>query len=101
MAKAMKKLGIKQDELQAQQVIIVLEDKELVFNNPQISKVDMMGQVSYQIVGTPEERSRTVSISEEDVKTVMEQTRADKKSAEEAIKKHKGDLASAILELQS
>ena len=51
MKQAMKKMGMKQEELNAKQVIIVLEDKELVFENPGVSKVNMMGQDTYQITG--------------------------------------------------
>ena len=101
MAKAMKKLGIKQDELDASRVIIVLQDKELVFENPKVSRVNMMGEESYQIVGVPEEKSlnKELEISEEDIKTVAQQANVSLEKAKEAILKHKGDLAEAILEL--
>jgi len=101
VAKAMKKLGIKQDELDASKVVITLKDKELVFDNPKVSCVNMMGEESYQIVGTPEERSLTSEpeISEDDIKTVAQQANISLEEAKEAILKHNGDLAEAILEL--
>src|SRR3989338_2742384 len=103
IAKAMKKLGIKQDELDASKVIIVLQDKELVFENPKVSRVNMMGEESYQISGTPEERSLSnePEISEDDIKTVAQQANVSLEVAKEAILKHNGDLAEAILELTS
>jgi len=102
MAKAMKRMGIQQTELDAKEVIIRLEDKELVFTKPQVAKVNMMGQETFQVIGTPEERSISTEpeISEEDIQTVIDQTGVDKEKALEAIKKHKGDIAAAILELK-
>lgn len=101
MQKAMKKLGIAQQDLDAVEVVIKLKDnKELVFKNPTVSKVNMMGQESYQIVGECEEKTREAEISEEDVKTVIEQTGKTKEDAVSALKKNKGDLAAAIMELK-
>jgi nascent polypeptide-associated complex subunit alpha len=102
MAKAMKRMGIQQTELDAKEVIIRLEDKELVFVNPQVAKVNMMGQETFQVIGTPQERaiSSEPEISEEDVQTVVDQTGAEKEAALAAVKKHKGDIAAAILDLK-
>lgn len=93
---AMKRLGIKQEEIDATEVIIKTKDKDLVIKNPQISKINMMGQESLQIVGDIQEVSR---ITEEDIKTVMEQADVDKKTAMKALEKNNGDLAAAILDL--
>ena len=105
MEQAMKKMGMKQEEIPATEVIIKLADKEgkeLVIAEPQVTKVNMMGQETYQIVGEAHERERSseVAITEEDVKTVMEQAKVDKKTAQSALKKSKGDIAEAILTLQ-
>lgn len=101
MAKAMKRMGIQQTELEAKQVIIKLDDKELIFTNPQVSKVNMMGQETYQIVGNAEEKttSTTPEISEDDIKTVMEQTGKNHDESKTAIENNNGDLAAAIMEL--
>ena len=102
VAKAMKKLGIKQDNLEATKVVITLADKELVFENPQVSKVNMMGEETYQIIGEPKEKmlNSEMEISEEDIKTVIEQTNCDEETAKKLIKEHNGDLAGAIIELK-
>jgi nascent polypeptide-associated complex subunit alpha len=102
MAKAMKRMGVQQVELDAKEVIIRLEDKELVFVKPQVAKVNMMGQETFQVIGTPEERSISTEpdISEEDIQTVVDQTGVEKEAALEAIKKHNGDIAAAIIELK-
>lgn len=97
---AMKKLGIQQIEIPATQVIIKTEDKDLIIENPQVSKVNMGGQETFQIIGDVIEREREIEISDEDVKTVVEQTNADEETARESIKKHEGDLAAAIMELK-
>jgi len=103
MQQVMKRMGIQQTEIEAKEVIIRTAEKELVFSNPHVAKINMMGQQTYQIVGEPEERalSSEPEISEEDIKTVMEQAGVERKTALAAIKKHKGDLAEAILELKS
>ena len=103
MQQAMKKMGIQQTEVDAVRVIIQTEDKELIFENPQVSKVNMMGQETYQVVGEPVEReiSSEPEISEEDIKTVMEQAEVDEATAKKAIDEAKGDLAEAIMALKS
>jgi nascent polypeptide-associated complex subunit alpha len=102
MQKAMKRLGIKQEEIPATEVIIKTPDRDLVIPNPQVSKVNMMGQNTFQIVGEAHEQEKdtTPSISEEDVKTVMEQASVSEDKAREALESSKGDLAEAILVLQ-
>lgn len=102
MKQAMKRMGIQQEEIDAKEVIIKLEEQEIVISNPQVSKVNMMGQDTYQIVGEEEIRDldSTPEISEDDVKTVMDQTGASEAEAKAAIEECKGDLAEAILKLK-
>ena len=100
MQQAMKRMGIQQVDIEAKEVIIRTEDKELVFTNPQVSKINMMGQETYQVIGEPEERELSAGISEEDIETVMEQANVDKKKALAALEKHNGDLAEAIMDLK-
>jgi nascent polypeptide-associated complex subunit alpha len=100
LAKAMKKMGIQQEDLPATEVIIKMQDKELIISNPQVAKVNMMGQETYQITGEAVERHLEPSITEDDVQAVVEQTGVSHDEALEAIKKHDGDLAAAILELK-
>jgi nascent polypeptide-associated complex subunit alpha len=102
MQQAMKRMGIKQDELPATKVIILLEDSQIVINQPSVMKVNMMGQESYQISGEEEilPLDSTPDITEEDIATVMEATGASRKDAEQAIASTKGDLAQAILNLK-
>ncbi len=102
MAQAMRRLGIQQTEIDAIEVIIRTPDKELVISNPQVSKVNMMGQESIQVVGNIEERavSSEPEIRDDDIKTVMDQAGVSEEEAKDAIAKNKGDLAAAIMSLQ-
>jgi nascent polypeptide-associated complex subunit alpha len=102
LAHAMKRLGIQQTEIPATEVIIKTPDSEIVILEPQVSKVNMMGQETFQIVGKIYERAKTEesSINDEDVKTVMEQAGVSKEKATAALKKANGDLAKAIMDLQ-
>jgi nascent polypeptide-associated complex subunit alpha len=102
MRMAMKKLGIQQEEIAAKEVIIRLEGKEIVISNPNVTKVNMMGQDTYQVVGEESERSLSSEpeISEEDITTVAEQAGVSKEQALKALQEAKGDLAEAILKLK-
>lgn len=102
MQQAMKRMGIQQQDIDATEVIIKCPDKQIVIANPQVAKVNMMGQETYQIVGQAEEQSLDTKpeINEEDIKTVMEQAGVDENKAKEFIEKHDGDLAAAILDLK-
>ena len=102
MAQMMKRMGIQQTEIDATEVIIKTPDKELVVTNPQVSKVNMMGQETIQVVGDIHEReiSAEPAISEDDIKTVMEQAGVSEEQARATIEENKGDLAAAIMSLQ-
>ncbi len=102
MQKAMKKLGIKQEEIDAELVIIKTAGKDLVIRNPQVSRVNMMGQESIQIVGNIEEveRNEAVEINEDDIATVIEQTNCTREESVEALEQSSGNIAEAILKLQ-
>ena len=102
MQKAMKRLGIRQEEIEAEEVIIRLEDKDIIIKNPNVSKVNMMGQETFQIVGNAIEmpRSTKPEISEDDIATVTEQTGCTREEASEALEEANGNLAEAILKLQ-
>lgn len=101
MRQVMKKMGVQQQELEVNEVIFRMVGREIVIQNPSVSKVNMMGQETYQVVGEAHERSldTTPDISEEDVQTVMDQTNCSKEKAEKAIEESKGDLAEAIMSL--
>jgi nascent polypeptide-associated complex subunit alpha len=102
-AKVMKRMGIQQQEIDATEVIIKTLDKELVISNPQVSKINMMGQETFQVIGDVTEReiSSEPEIKEEDITTVMEQAKVSREEAKKAISEAHGDLAQAILDLNN
>lgn len=102
MRQAMKKMGIQQVEIDADEVIIRSKEKEIVITEPQVSKVNMMGQETFQVVGNVHERERSSEpeINEDDIKTVAEQADVSEEKAEQALKEEKGDIAAAILRLK-
>lgn len=103
MNQMMRKMGISQQEIEATQVIIRTSEQEYIFKSPQVSKVNMGGQETYQIIGVPELQSLSSNpdISEEDIQTVMDGTGVQKEKALEAIQNCEGDLAQAILNLSN
>lgn len=102
MKQAMKRMGIKQDEIEATQVVIRTPAKDLVIDEPQVVKINMMGQDSFQISGQVKEvaRSTSVEVSQDDINTVIEQTGCTEDEAKDAIKEADGDLAEAILKFK-
>lgn len=98
----MRKMGIQQQEMDALEVVIKLPDKQLVFKNPSVSHMNMMGQKMFQVQGEPEEvpYESTSEITDEDIQTVMDQTNVSREEARNAIESANGDLAEAIINLQ-
>ena len=96
MEQAMKKLGVKQEEIEAIEVIIKTAEKDYIIRNPGVTKINMMGNESLQITGNIEEIE---SFNEDDVKTVMEQAKVDENTARKKLKENKGDIAKTILDL--
>lgn len=95
---AMKKLGVKQEIIDASEVIIKTKlGKNLIVKNPQVTKVNMMGQESLQIIGDIVEEN---GITQEDIYTVAEQADVEPEIAKKALERNKGDLAAAILALK-
>ncbi|MFH1285584.1 MAG: nascent polypeptide-associated complex protein [Candidatus Micrarchaeota archaeon] len=101
MKRMMQQLGIKSEEISAKRVIIEKENESIVFDDPQITIIEMPGQgKSWQIVGKEKVVAKENAPSEEDVKLVMEQSGKGKEEAEKALKESKGDIAEAILKLK-
>ncbi len=97
MQALMKQMGIKSEEIDAVKVTIQASDgKEIVISEPQVTKITMQGQTSFQIAGKVEVVEKS---SEEDVKLVMEQAGCSEEEAKAALEKSGGDIAQAILSL--
>lgn len=102
MERMMKRMGIKVDEIDAQQVVIKCVDKEIIIDSPQVVKTVMQGKDSFQISGDVREEKGQVrlDISLDDVRMVAEQARVSEQEARAALEKSGGDLAQAIIDLK-
>ncbi len=112
LRKAMKRLGIKVEEVQAVRVVIELEGgSRLVVEDPQVMVMRARGQPPMiYVVGEPVEEKPVeagesggeggVEISEEDVALVAEQAGVSLEEARRALEEAGGDIAEAILRLQ-
>jgi nascent polypeptide-associated complex subunit alpha len=103
LSQAMRQMGISQEEIDAERVIIQCAGKNIIISEPNVTKIKMSGDESFQISGkiSEEGRSSEAEISGEDISTVVEQTGVSREDAECALKECKGDLAEAILKLKS
>jgi len=99
MMKAMQRLGIKQEKVDAEEVIISCKEKDIVIRNPDVVIVDFQGQKMFQISGVVEEREKT-GIRDEDIALVAEKAGVSEEKAKEALEKVGGDIAKALLELE-
>jgi nascent polypeptide-associated complex subunit alpha len=90
-----------------EEVIIRTSKKEITIEQPQVSILEMQGQKIFQIIGgkieerTPESKGSQFSVSEEDAQLVADQTGKSLEEAKNALEECEGDLAKAILLLQS
>jgi len=108
LRKAMKRLGIKMEELRATRVIIELEDgRKMAVDEPQVTIMRAKGQPTMlYVIGEPvevesqTEEAETPSITEEDVRLVAEQAGVSLEEARKALEEAGGDIAAAILKLQ-
>ena len=92
----MSKMGIKQEEVEATRVVIESSDRKIVISNPQVVKITMQGNESWQITGETHEET---GVSDEDVKMVAEKSGKSVKEARKALEDTGGDIASAIMAL--
>jgi nascent polypeptide-associated complex subunit alpha len=94
----MKRMGISQEPLDVKRVIFEMQDKNLVIDEPSVSKVQMQGQDTYQVNGETREESKE-GFSEDDIKMVIEKTNKSEKQVREFLEQNNGDIALAIIEL--
>ncbi len=91
----MKQLGINQEQIDAKRVVIEKEDGNIIIDNPNVVKISMKGNESFQVSGEIREES---GFSEEDIRMIAERTGKSEKEAKEALEST-GDIAEAILRL--
>ena len=104
MKSMLSKMGIKTEVVDAIKVVIETNDKNIVIENPQITKISAQGSVSFQVGGEVHEEQKqiAVDITNDDVKMVMDQAGiSDEQKARDALENSEGDIAAAILELKN
>ena len=97
MQAMMKQMGIAQEEIEAERVIIEKQDGKIIIDNPSVQKIKMPGQESWQITGEAHEENSEAT--ESDIALVSEKTGSSKSEAKKALQETKGDIAEAILRL--
>ncbi len=98
MEQMLKKLGMKMDNIPANEVIIKTDSGDITIENPQVVKTSMKGQVVFQVSGNVKERA----FSDEDIKLVMEQSGvSDKEKIKQALQETNGDIVEAIMKLKN
>jgi len=109
----MQRMGMNMDSVgDVKQVIIRTADKDIVIDEPEVAILQVQGQKMYQVIGgqvseqAPSQGGTTAALlkpafSEEDVQLVADQTGKSLEKAKEALQECGGDLAKAILLLQS
>jgi nascent polypeptide-associated complex subunit alpha len=109
----MQRMGMNMDSVpEVQQVIIRTAEKDIVIDEPEVAILQVQGQKMYQVIGgqvseqAPSARGAArvpvaPAFSEEDVQLVADQTGKSLEKAKEALQECGGDLAKAIMLLQS
>ena len=102
----MQRMGMSMDEVtDVQEVLIKTSSKEIRIEKPEIAVLEVQGQKIYQVTGgkvTEKSAERkSTGIAEEDVRLVADQTGKSPDEARRALEESGGDLAKAILLLQS
>jgi nascent polypeptide-associated complex subunit alpha len=107
----MQRMGMNMDSVpDVEQVIIKTSSKEIVVEQPEVAILEMQGQKIFQVIGgqvtekAPERKTtaaHAITVSEEDVQLVADQTGKSPDAARKALEECEGDLAKAILLLQT
>ncbi len=112
----MKQMGMNMNELgDIKRVILQGDNKEIVIEGPQVTSINVQGTKMYQIAGGREtERKIQVTgdletapekeplvLPEEDILLVAQQANVSMEKAKAALENSDGDLAQAIIKLQT
>ncbi|MEM2099546.1 MAG: nascent polypeptide-associated complex protein [Candidatus Bathyarchaeia archaeon] len=104
----MQRMGMSMDTIEdVEQVVIKTTNKDIIIQQPEVAILSMQGQKIFQITGgtiteqTTQRAAPKLAIAEEDIKLVADQTGKTPEEARKALEECEGDLAKAILLLQS
>lgn len=102
MKNLMAKMGIKSSEINALRVIIEGTDKNIIIENPQVTKIEAQGTISFQVAGDVSESVKEieVQVTEDDINMVAEKTGiTDRELIKSKLIEENGDIAKTILDL--
>ena len=104
MQQMMKQMGINSEEIEAERVIIEKSDGRIIIESPNVQRIKMQGQESWQITGEAREEDAvedldSEEISEEDIKLVMAKTGRGRDKVMDVLEETDGDIAEAIIKL--
>lgn len=101
----MQRMGLNMDAMpDVEQVVIKTSNKEIIIEEPEVAILEMQGQKIFQVTGgkiSEKAAERKLTIPEEDVRLVADQTGKSLEEARKALEECGGELAKAILLLQS
>ncbi len=100
----LERMGINMQEVKgAEEVIIKTDEKEIVIRDPTVYEIKAKGMRMFQVSGSDieEKEIEKPKISEEDIALVMSQTGVSKERAIAALEEANGDIALAIMHLQT
>ena len=101
----MQRMGMSMNAVEdVEQVIIKTSGKEITIEEPEVAILEVQGQKIFQITGgkmTEKVAEQKLTIPEEDIRLVADQTGKSPEEARKALEECGGDLAKAILLLQS
>ena len=98
MQQMMKQMGVDMDEINADKVEIHIGDKKMVFNDPEVKKMDAQGNEMFHLMGNYKQEEKETGPADEDIELVMEKTDCSREEAEEALTDAE-DVAEAVMEL--
>lgn len=99
----MKRMGVGMSEIpDVREVVLRTGTKEIVVENPEVAVLDLHGQKIFQVAGESVteraiEMEKEMTVPEEDVRLVADQTGKSMEEARKALEEAEGDLAKAIL----
>jgi nascent polypeptide-associated complex subunit alpha len=104
----MQRMGMNMNAVEdVKEVVIRTGSKDIVITEPEVSILEVQGQKMFQIMGgqmvekAPQRKPEEPAVAEEDVRLVADQTGKSLEEARRALEESSGDLAKAILLLQS
>jgi nascent polypeptide-associated complex subunit alpha len=101
----MQRMGLSMDAVpDVEEVVIKTGSKEITIEEPEVAIMEVQGQKIFQVTGgkiVEKAVERKLVVPEEDVRLVADQTGKGLEEARKTLEECEGDLAKAILLLQS